>query len=85
MSIHAFTAALALIEAGVNMVVGAVFAGAILWRTSGGIIHVFTNDRTVWTELQTLDRGSANAIICEISGRIRQPRDLCMSLSQSYP
>ena len=48
------------------MVVGAVFARAILWRTSGGTIHVFTDDRTVWTKHQTLGRGSANAIVGKI-------------------
>jgi hypothetical protein len=55
--IDAFTAALASIEVGFNMVVGAVYAGAMSPRASGRTIHVFTNNRTVLSTFQNLGRG----------------------------
>jgi hypothetical protein len=56
------TAALASIKVGLNMVVSALYAGAMSPRASGGTIHMFTNNRTVLTTLQTLGGDSGRAI-----------------------
>jgi hypothetical protein len=88
--IDAFTAALASIKVVLNMVVSAVYAGAMLPRASKRTIYVFTDNRTVLTTLQTLGRGSGRAIsgkffeTCEVSGSNRQSRNLCMGSSQPY-
>jgi hypothetical protein len=69
--IDAFTAAVALIEVGFNMVVGAVYAGAMSPRASGRTIHVFTNNCTVLSTFQTLGKGSGQAIVSRILKHVR--------------
>jgi hypothetical protein len=69
--IDAFTAALASIKVELNMVVGAVYAGAMSPRASGCTIHVFTDNRTVLTTLQTLGRESGRAISGKFMRHVR--------------
>lgn len=69
--IDAFTAALASIETGLNMVVGVVYAGAMSPRASCRTIHVFTNNRTALTAIQTLGRGSGQSIVGKILKHVR--------------
>jgi hypothetical protein len=62
--IDAYTAALASIEVGLDMVDDAVYAGALLPRAHGQTIDVFTNNRTV-------GRGSGQTIVGKILKLVR--------------
>jgi hypothetical protein len=66
--LDAYTAALASIEVGLGMVVNAVYAGALLPRAHGQIIHVFTNNRTV---LATLRSPGGQALVGKILKHVR--------------
>lgn len=69
--IDAYTAALVSIEAGLRMVVDAVYAGALWPRAHGRTIHVFTNNRTVLITLRTLGRRSGQAVIGKVLKHVR--------------
>jgi hypothetical protein len=66
--VDAYIAALASIEVGLGMVVNAVYAGALLPRAHGQIIHVFTNNRTV---LATLRSPGEQALVGKILKHVR--------------
>lgn len=69
--IDAFTAILSSFETGLDMVVSAIYARAMSLRASRRTIHMFTNNRTVLTIIQTLGRGSRQAIIGKILKHVR--------------
>jgi hypothetical protein len=69
--IDAYTAALALIEVGLGMVVNAVYAGALSPRVHGQTIYVFTNTRTVLITLRVLSRKSGQASVRKILKHVK--------------